>query len=201
MAQGTQAANGNGAVGGCEASGGGSQSIADQLFSKLDTNGDGSVSKSELESAFQSVASANGTDPTTATQQADDLFAKLDTNGDGSVSQTEVEQGMRPHGHHHHHHHAASSGGAGASSDPLAALLGQGTGTSTDSTAASGSSTTGTGTNGTGTNGGSDASQNLLTMLEGLTGQQSTNSVRAQMMNLLLNLQSSGTTQTAAVAA
>ena len=48
------------------------------LFSQIDTNGDGQISKSEFENAL----GAGGTN----LAQADDVFNKLDTNGDGSVS-------------------------------------------------------------------------------------------------------------------
>jgi hypothetical protein len=50
-----------------------SSSLASQLFSLLDTNGDGSISKSELEATL----GQNGN-----TAAADSLFAKLDANGD-----------------------------------------------------------------------------------------------------------------------
>jgi Ca2+-binding EF-hand superfamily protein len=219
MAQGTQGGDssasgtGTGAVGGCEGGGGRSRAMADQLFGQLDSNSDGSVSKSELEAAFQSVASANGTDATAATQQADDLFSKLDTDGDGSVSQSEVEQAMKPHGHHHHHHHGGGASAAnGASADApfaqldangdgsiskseFAAATGQSTAATTQTAASSGSGTGDTGTNS------SDPPQTLLATLQNLVGQQTTNSVRSQMMDLLLKLQqSSGTTQAAAAA-
>ena len=45
------------------------------LFNKIDGNGDGSISKSELE---QAVTSAGGT-----TQAADALYAKIDPNNTG----------------------------------------------------------------------------------------------------------------------
>jgi Ca2+-binding EF-hand superfamily protein len=98
------------------------------LFSQLDTNGDGQISQSEFENAL----GAGGTN----LAQADDVFSKLDTNGDGSVSLDEMSkalQGAGGKGGHHHHHHVASSGGssgtgdsssaAGSSSDPLLQAL------------------------------------------------------------------------------
>ncbi len=48
------------------------------LFSQIDANGDGKISKSEFENAL----GAGGTN----IAQADDVFNKLDKNGDGSVS-------------------------------------------------------------------------------------------------------------------
>jgi Ca2+-binding EF-hand superfamily protein len=94
------------------------------LFSQLDTNGDGAISKSEFENAL----GAGGTN----IAQADDVFSKLDKNGDGSVSLDEMSSALRGgKGHHHHHHHVADSDGSGgassgtgrSSSDPLLQAL------------------------------------------------------------------------------
>ncbi len=52
--------------------------LAQNLFSQIDTNGDGSISESELE---QAVTAAGGT-----TQGADALYSQLDPNDTGSVS-------------------------------------------------------------------------------------------------------------------
>jgi Ca2+-binding EF-hand superfamily protein len=89
--------------------------LAQNLFSQIDTNGDGSISQSELE---QAVTAAGG-----SKAGADALYAKLDPNGTGSVSEQQFAQGLAnlsqsgpaqgaPHAHHHHHH----GGGAGATS-------------------------------------------------------------------------------------
>ncbi len=99
------------------------------LFSQIDTNGDGQISKSEFENAL----GAGGTN----IAQADAVFNKLDTNGDGSVSLDEMKsalQGGGGKGGHHHHHHVASSNGSGSSAST------DGSGSSTDG---SGSSTDG----------------------------------------------------------
>jgi Ca2+-binding EF-hand superfamily protein len=72
--------------------------VAQSLFSQIDTNGDGSISQSELETA---VTNAGGTK-----QAADALYAQLDPNGTGSVSEQQFAQSLSqslPHGHHHHH--------------------------------------------------------------------------------------------------
>ena len=84
--------------------GAGAGSQASALFSKLDANGDGQISKSEFEGALGNA----GVD----TSSADALFSKLDANGDGSISQNELTP---PHGAYSHrgHHHGA---GGGASS-------------------------------------------------------------------------------------
>ncbi|WP_213769066.1 EF-hand domain-containing protein [Caballeronia sp. dw_19] len=62
---------------------GGSHSSANILFTDLDTNGDGSVSDSELYTALGNTKS----DPSSATSQA--LMHLMDTNDDGSVNMTE----------------------------------------------------------------------------------------------------------------
>jgi Ca2+-binding EF-hand superfamily protein len=92
--------------------------LAQNLFSQIDSNGDGSISQSELE---QAVTKAGGTKAA-----ADAFYAKLDPNGTGSVSEQQFAQGLAslsqssltqaaPHAHHHHHH-GGGGGGAGAAS-------------------------------------------------------------------------------------
>lgn len=68
------------------------------LFSQIDGNGDGRISKSEFESAL----GAGGTN----LAQADDVFGKLDTNGDDSVSLDEMSSALKGAGGHRHAHHA-----------------------------------------------------------------------------------------------
>ena len=74
------------------------------LFSQLDANGDGQISKSEFENAL----GAGGTN----IAQADDVFSKMDKNGDGSVSLDEMSSALKGAGGNHHHHHAAGSDGS-----------------------------------------------------------------------------------------
>jgi len=91
-------------------------SLASQLFSLLDTNGDGSIGKSE----FEAILGQNGNTPA-----ADSVFAKLDANGDGSVDPSELASALQTKGARHHHHHhqsgddvsgASATGGANAGS-------------------------------------------------------------------------------------
>ena len=169
---------------------GGSQS----LFSQLDTDGDGSISKTEFESAL----GQSGVD----TSSADALFSKLDQNGDGSVSQSELSSAAhRGHGHGHGHHMDAggaqgAGGQGGGDQGGLASLLdgtsanGAQTQTATNAdgsstttiTYADGSTVTMTtpaaeqngGTSGDGTNGqtaGSSNSNNLIEQLIKLQAQ------------------------------
>ena len=79
------------------------------MFDKIDSDGDGKISKIELETAFtQAGGSAD---------QADKLFAALDKDGDGSVSKADFVSGMRALHHGHGHHHKADAAAA-APTDP-----------------------------------------------------------------------------------
>jgi hypothetical protein len=101
------------------------------LFSQLDANGDGQVSKSEFENVFGSGADQS---------KVDGLFNALDANGDGSVSQDELTSAVQASHALHHHHHADSGQGAG---DILQALTSGTQGaTANTTTNADGSSTT-----------------------------------------------------------
>ena len=86
-----------------------SQALQD-LFSQIDGNGDGQITRAEFEDAL----GAGGTN----IAQADDVFAKLDKDGNGSISLSELSSALK--GGHGHYHHGA--GGSGAS-DPLAQAL------------------------------------------------------------------------------
>jgi Ca2+-binding EF-hand superfamily protein len=82
------------------------------LFSKIDADGDGKITKSEFEDAL----GAGGTN----LAQADDVFGKLDKDGDGSVSLGEMTSALK--GGRGRHHHVAS-GNDDESSDPLLQAL------------------------------------------------------------------------------
>jgi hypothetical protein len=105
------------------------------LFSQLDTDGDGQISKTEFEQALGGV----GVD----TQSADALFGKLDANNDGDVSPSELSKGR---GHHHHHHvdNSDASQNGGSQQSGLSALLNSAdiTGASTQTATNSDGSTT-----------------------------------------------------------
>jgi Ca2+-binding EF-hand superfamily protein len=81
------------------------------LFSQIDGNGDGQISKSEFENAL----GAGGTN----VAKADDVFSKLDKNGDGSVSMDEMKSALQgAGGHHGGHHHAHAASTDSSSTDP-----------------------------------------------------------------------------------
>ncbi len=110
---------------------------AQSLFSKIDANGDGQISKSEFENALGSAG--------VGTSTADTVFDQLDTNGDGSISESELTSAKPAHGHHHHHMHgggaAQGSGGQNASSASSSSSSADGTTTQT-TTNPDGSTTT-----------------------------------------------------------
>lgn len=85
-----------------------------QLFSAMDSNGDGVVSQAEMETY---IGEKGGTQA-----QADALFSTLNQgangqNGSAGISEqqlaTDVAQAQHS-GHRHHHHHGGAEGGAGA---------------------------------------------------------------------------------------
>lgn len=91
------------------------QDALKDLFSQIDADGDGKITKSEFESAL----GAGGTN----LARADDVFSKLDANSDGSVDLGEMGKALK--GGHHAHRHAEGasaadgSGDGSAGSDPL----------------------------------------------------------------------------------
>jgi Ca2+-binding EF-hand superfamily protein len=60
-----------------------------EMFSSIDTDGDGSISKTELESFVSSRSGESGKGPS-----VDDILARDDADGDGSISSTEFEDAM-----------------------------------------------------------------------------------------------------------
>lgn len=63
---------------------------AQQLFAKLDVNGDGGVDSSELKSLTDYLSDKTGT-----SVDADSLLKAIDTDGDGSVSSTELTDNVQ----------------------------------------------------------------------------------------------------------
>lgn len=68
------------------------------LFATIDTDSNGSISKSEFESALAGA----GVD----TNSADNVFTRLDADGDGSISQSELSSRAG----YHHRQHAVGTG-------------------------------------------------------------------------------------------
>jgi hypothetical protein len=108
----------------------GREAALKDLFSQIDADGDGSISKSEFEDAL----GAGGTN----LAQADNVFSRLDSNSDGNVSLDEMSKALKSG--HHGHHHAQGTDGSGGGSD--SASKSGGGSTSTTTRAADGSTTT-----------------------------------------------------------
>lgn len=88
---------------------------ASMLFAQLDTNGDGSLSKSELEAG---VTDAGGT-----TAAADALYAELDPNDTGSVTEQQFADTMSTLGTTSQSASSASSDGGTSAADAMTLLL------------------------------------------------------------------------------
>jgi Ca2+-binding EF-hand superfamily protein len=102
---------------------GGSTNPIDQVFASLDSNGDGSISQSELETAIEGVGGTAA--------EADQIYTALGGTSTTGISQSAFETAAQSglsflgqmagvHGHHHHHHH---HDGAGEASADLAAQI------------------------------------------------------------------------------
>lgn len=96
----------------------------DDLFSKVDADGDASVSKAELQALLEQMS--GGTASETGVS-SDDLFAQLDTDGNGALSQAEFDAG-RPD------NQAGFAGPGGPSGMPPPPPAGGARGSSTAST-------------------------------------------------------------------
>lgn len=70
----------------------------EDLFARVDSDGDGSVSRSELEAFVKANAPAGGRPPppdgASTADPSSQLFAALDADGDGSVSEGELEAAL-----------------------------------------------------------------------------------------------------------
>jgi len=101
------------------------------LFSQLDGDGNGAISKGEFEDAL----GAGGSN----VDNADKVFAKLDTDGDGSVSAKELAAALTPKKPHQHDDDDTQKAGRSGGSGNAQALDGA---SSTSVTNADGSVTT-----------------------------------------------------------
>lgn len=66
--------------------------MADNLFSKLDTKGQGYIEKSDLQSAFDQVSSSR---PSSGGASVDEVFQALDGDGDGKVTRQDMSDGVK----------------------------------------------------------------------------------------------------------
>ena len=71
-----------------------SKNIISKVFSDVDSNSDGQISKNEFQEAFSNILTQKmqGNKVSSSTISADDLFSKIDKDGDGNISKQELEQ-------------------------------------------------------------------------------------------------------------
>lgn len=65
--------------------------MAEKLFDKLDTSGQGYLQKADFQSAFENL----GTSSSSATTNVDDLFTQLDSDSDGKVTKDEFSSSLQ----------------------------------------------------------------------------------------------------------
>lgn len=66
--------------------------MAEDLFSKLDTTGKGYIEQSDLTSALSGLSSSSSSGSTTS---ASEIFSQLDSDGDGKVTQDELTSSIQ----------------------------------------------------------------------------------------------------------
>lgn len=67
------------------------QALQEKLFTKLDSNGDGGIDKTELSDFMSFAAQSSGTQATDGAA----LFSSIDSDGDGAITQTELSDGAK----------------------------------------------------------------------------------------------------------
>ena len=73
------------------------------LFAALDGDGDGKVSRSELDAGIKAMQQRSDTPQAAVdSQRLDRIFAAFDSDGSGDVSKDELAAAVKK-GHHHHH--------------------------------------------------------------------------------------------------
>lgn len=65
-----------------------SSQLASNLFTKIDSNSQGYIDKSELQQAFSDISG------TSDSASSDELFSTLDSNGDGQITESEFSSGL-----------------------------------------------------------------------------------------------------------
>jgi Ca2+-binding EF-hand superfamily protein len=96
----------------------------EEMFSSIDTDGDGSISKTELSVFFESAPAGNGQSPS-----VDDIFSRDDGDSDGLISKDEFLSAMEARKSERQGppppppQESASSGESGSGTDPMIAAL------------------------------------------------------------------------------
>ena len=64
--------------------------MADQLFSKLDTKGQGYIEKGDLQAALDKVSKTDNSNNASTSTSVDEMFTKMDSDGNGKVTKEEM---------------------------------------------------------------------------------------------------------------
>jgi hypothetical protein len=152
-----------------------------QLFSAMDTDDDGSVSETEMESYVEGIGGTQS--------QADALYSALNQSGSSGLTQSDFAAAAPPappqgmSGHHHHH------GVSGSSGQVANTLLQAIDGDDDSASDATGTSTSTNASLGITTLGGSTASTNFAQTWEALQNQSTAqSSSMISMLDMLSNL-------------
>ncbi|NYG45915.1 hypothetical protein GGD67_003376 [Bradyrhizobium sp. IAR9] len=128
----SQSADGSASSNSTSSTSKGREAALKDLFSQIDADGDGKITKSEFEDAL----GAGGTN----LAKADEVFSKMDANADDSINLGEMTKALTS-GRHGHHAHGADGAGDASGSGSGSSSPGGGS-TTTTTTAADGSTTT-----------------------------------------------------------
>ena len=94
------------------------QMLIQQMFQSADTNGDGTLSKTEFENFYNQFTGANSTPGSSTTAAADQLYQQLNTTGAGLTQgqfASAVKQMMSEKTEGNHRHHGTRAGGTAGS--------------------------------------------------------------------------------------
>ena len=100
---------------------GGASKIASSVVSEADSDGDGSISKSEL-SAMLTKKLGDTTSATDISSKVDAIFSAVDSDGSGSISKSELTTALKK-AHDQQQAQGASGGSTPAATDSLASVM------------------------------------------------------------------------------
>lgn len=129
----SQSADGSTSLSSASSTSKGREAALKDLFSQIDADGDGKITKSEFEDAL----GAGGTN----LAKADEVFSKMDVNSDDSINLGEMTKALTS-GRHGNHAHGADGSGNAAGGGSESSSKASGGSTSKTTTNADGSTTT-----------------------------------------------------------
>ncbi|CAK0766370.1 conserved hypothetical protein [Gammaproteobacteria bacterium] len=92
--------------------------MAEKLFSKLDTSGQGYIQKSDLQSAIDKVSTSSTSSSSDTSSAVDSLFTQLDGNNDSKVTKQEFSDGLAKLAEQYNKQGMQNGGGMGGMSGP-----------------------------------------------------------------------------------